>query len=265
MPADFWLAESFLPSSLRPAAAALRSAAFWGVVGAALIALGWRLSRASRTRGEAFDLLAVAASWPPLLEIVVHHYWGSFRHHLFLGTPLLLLVLGWALDRRGRAPALVVSRWAALALLSPWVAFQVLLGAGSFVLDYRLPFSDTKAAAGVLPLGAHVVVEDDWRCAGVMFWRPDVDMRARAWGGHPFRYIRADARWEELAKVPPLVEEECRAAPDRVFFAGFEPSLGGHAGCARRVEYPRSPYWDQPLTFEKFDLFAVDCACVERP
>ena len=85
-----------------------------------------------------------------------------------------------------------------------------------------------------------------------------------SWQGRRFRYIRADSEWHVEVPVPPLVAEECREAPDRVYFAGFEPALGELSACATRVEYPRILFDDHPSTWETFDLFRMDCACVAR-
>jgi hypothetical protein len=263
MPLDWWLAESFLPRPFPDVAAALRSVSFWGVLTGAAVALAGRAARIrKRWRVEAFDVLAIVASWPALLDVILHHYWGSFRHHLFLGIPLLVLVVGWALDRRGGALFAVASRRATIALLAPWLAFQIALGAACFVLDHRYAFSDTKGAASVLAPDARVVAEQEWRSMGMLLWRPDIRMRATAWGGRPFRYWRPEVRWEQRVPVGPLVAEECRAATARVYFAGFKGGLGPLAACARRIDYPASPLWDHPFTFEKFELLELDCACV---
>ena len=59
-----------------------------------------------------------------------------------------------------------------------------------------------------------------------MFWRPDIQMRSAGWGGQPYRYIRPDQDWFRNVPIAPLIVEECRAAPDRVYFAGVPASLG---------------------------------------
>src|SRR5262249_11264794 len=152
--------------------------------------------------------------------VIVQHYWGFYRHHLFLGMPLLVLLAGWGLDRRVAGPVTGELRLGSLALLAPWFLLQAALAAGSFALDLRYPFSDTKAAARALSQGARVVADAEWRALGMLFWRPDIRMRASAWRGRPFRYPLPDREWHLPAHLPRLLAEECRAAPDRVYFAG---------------------------------------------
>jgi hypothetical protein len=259
MPSDWWLVETCLPAPIARAAAALRAASLAGLLGAAALAF------TARTRGgrgaSAFDAIAVMASWPPLLYIIVHHYWGSFRHHLFLGMPLVVIVAGRALEATG-APLRRSWRRAALALMVPWLFHETALSAGSFALDHRYQFSNTKSAAELLAGGARVVADAEWRSGAMLLWRPDITMRSASWGGRPFRYFRPDNDWHQEVPIPPLVAEECRVAPDRVYFVGFEPALGELTACTRRVEYPRAELDDHPATWETFELFRMDCACV---
>jgi hypothetical protein len=177
--------------------------------------------------------------------------------------PLVVIVAGWALDRTGASLGRSWRR-AALVLMIPWLFHETALSAASFALDYRYQFSNTKSAAAVLAGGARVVADAEWRSAAMLLWRPDITMRSASWGGRPFRYIRADSDWHREVPIPPLVAKECQAAPDRVYFAGFEPALGDLSSCTRRIEYPRVPFDDHPVTWETFDLFRMDCACVGR-
>jgi hypothetical protein len=259
MPSDWWLVESFVPPPLRGAVAALRSLAFWGVVLGAAAALA---ARVARWRVSTFEVLAVVVSWVPLLVIIVNHYWGFHRHHLFLGLPLLVVLTGWGLDERVEGKlAGELRRWG-LALLVPWFLFEAGIAAGSFALDARHPFSDTKSAAQVLGAGAHVVADADWRSMGMLFWRPDIQMRSMSWRGRRFRYARPDREWHATAALAPLLAEECREAPDRVYFAGYPASLGGLARCGKPVPYPTNTLGEHPFTWESFELLRMDCGCV---
>jgi len=265
MPHDWWHLEAFLPRRLADVVAALRSLAFWGVLTGAGVALAARiLALRGRWRTGAFEVIAVLGSLPPLLVIIVLHYWGFYRHHLFLGMPLLVVLAGWGLDAGLTGPIAGAARRLGLALLAPWLLFQAVLGAGSFALDQRYPFSDTKAAARMLPPEARLITDTHWRSTGVMFWRPDVQMRSAGWNGRRYRYIRPDQDWFRNVSIPPIVAEECRAAPDRVYFAGVAASLGALGRCASPVAYPKSPFETQPFTWETFDLFRMDCSCVTR-
>ncbi len=64
--------------------------------------------------------------------------------------------------------------------------------------------------------------------------------------------------------IPPILVEECRAAPDRVYFAGVAASMGSLGRCASPIAFPKSPFESQPFTWETFDLFHLDCACATR-
>jgi hypothetical protein len=263
MPSDWWLVESLVPPRLADAFAVVRHLAF----GSLFMALGFallarlRLLR-ERWRVEAFDLLAVLASWPPLLEIIVRHYWGFYRHHLMLGIPLIVIVAGWGIATRTESLLAEEARDAGLALLAPWFVLEVGLALGSFALDAVQPFSDGKAAARVMPEGAHVVAESEWKTLSLLFWRPDITIRSSAWHGRPYRYIRPDTEWRMLVYMPALVVDECRVAPDKVTYAGGVEGLGELAECARQIEYPRMNLGEHPLTWESFEMHRIDCACV---
>ncbi len=265
MPFDWWRVETVVPPRLFAAFSLLRGLAFWSLLAAAAVGLAARARLLlSRWRVQAFDL-AVLASWPPLLEIIVHHYWGFYRHHLFLGLPLVVIVLGWGLDARAAGALTQETRRTGLLLMAPWFALQMGLAAGSFALDAAFSFSDGKNASRMLAADAHVVADAEWRSVGLLFWRPDIHLRAPAWRGRPYRYIRPDAAWHQSVPVAPLVVEECATAPSRVYFTGDPGALGPLSACAHRIEFPRAWKGEHPLTAEAFDLFGIDCACVATP
>ena len=233
MPSDWWLVEASSPSWLYQTYALLRGFGFWGLVVGMVVALAARGRRIRARRGlEAFDLIAGLAAIPPLLEVTLHHYFGQYRHHLFLGMPLVVIVVGWGLDRRPVGFFTEEARRIGLWAFAPWFGFQILLALGSFKLEVPCSFSDGKKGSQVLAPNAHVVAEVDWRAAAMMFWRPDIQMRCPAWRVLPFRYISPDAEWRKTVPLPPIVVEECAAAPDRVFYAG------GGAGSARSSRAP---------------------------
>ncbi len=134
---------------------------------------------------------------------------------------------------------------------------------GSFKLEVPCSFSDGKKGSQVLAPNAHVVAEVDWRAAAMMFWRPDIQMRCPAWRGRPFRYISPDAEWRKTVPLPPIFVEECAAAPDRVFYAGGRSGLGPFLTCATQVPFERPQCGERPIVWEGFDVFKLDCACVE--
>ena len=63
--------------------------------------------------------------------------------------------------------------------------------------------------------------------------------------------------------LPPIVVEECAAAPDRVFYAGGLRGLGPFLTCATQVPFERPQCGERPIVWEGFDVFKLDCACVE--
>jgi hypothetical protein len=263
MPSDWWLVESLVPPWLSDAFAAVRHLAFWSMLMALGLALLSRLRRLRARWGvEAFDLVAVLASWPPLLEIIVHHYWGFYRHHLLIGVPLVVILAGWGIATTTESALAEGARDVGLALLAPWFVLELGLTVGSFALDAQHPFSDAKAAAGMIARGAHVVAESEWKTLSLLFWRPDLTMRSTAWRGRPYRYMRPDTEWRMVAAVPVLLAEECRVAPDNVTYAGAEAGLGRYSDCADLIAYPQMTLGEHPLTWESFDLFRIDCACV---
>lgn len=266
MPSDWWMVEAFVPPSFQGPVAMLRSLAFWGTLGAVLATIGARIAvRKIASRVDHFDLVAIFSSWMPLLVIIVMHYWGFYRHHLFLAVPALIVVVGHALDARVEGQLAGPLRRAGLYLLVPWFAFQSLLTVGSFALDLRYPFSDTRAASRIPVEGARLISDTEWRTLGVLFWRPDVHMRAGGWNGKPYRYLRPDRSWHSYAPITPLIVEECAADPDRVYFLGEAASLANLRPCASAIGYPKTPFETHPFTWESFDVFRMDCACVGAP
>lgn len=263
VPYDWWHAESFLPARLLPLFSALRSLGFQGVLASIALAFAARTG-ALRPRWKlpAFEVLAVIAGIPPLAYVMLYHYWGSYRHQLFLGMPLLVMAGAWSLDRSPAAAWVPWARRAAIVTAIPWFLLQFTMLWVDLSCDRTFPFSDTRAAAAALPPDARVVGKDEWQSAAIVFWRPDVHYRSPAGMGRPYDYTRPDRDWHHVVPLAILVEEECRVAPDRVVLAGPTSTLRTHVGCATLLDYPRMTVGDHPFTWESFDLHTIDCACV---
>jgi hypothetical protein len=219
-----------------------------------IVALTRVWTRRRRDLGaELFALGTVALSWATLLYIFVAWYAGSYRHHLFLWMPALVLALGAIAGARGkeRFPLL-----AAVVLLAPWFGYQLALARDDVLGDLRGAFTQTKATAALLPADAHVVADRDYAILGLGLWRADLSLRAADGQGRRFTYLVVDRAWHKRVTLPPLVKEECRAAPDRTFVAVTRTPLGDLAKCAARVQARAGM-----LPSERFDLHRVDCAC----
>lgn len=265
MPSDWWRVEAFVPAPLQSALAILRSVTMGSIVLAALLVVFVRLgNRHGASRGFRFDALTILSSWVPLLIIIVFHYWGSYRHHIFLGVPAVVVLVGHAIDARIYGMVFRPLQQTALILLFPWFLFQGVLGIGSFVVDVRYPFSGAKDASRLLVQNARVVTDTDWVSVGMLFWRPDIQLRSPSWNGRPYRFVRADRFWHSYAPIVPLVAQECSIDPERTYFAGNEKSIGPLRPCAHVRPYVKSPFETQPFTWELFDVFSMDCACVAR-
>ena len=267
MPVDWWAAGFWARTAAGIVRwAVLRQYAFMGIGAATILGFLVRL-RAIRRRPslESFDVLAVVLGWVPLLYIFVDFYWGSYRHMLFVGLPAIVIGAGWAIDGRIDAPW---AKWLArawLPLAAPWFALQAALLYRDLALDVTLPFSETKMLASLLPEDARVVTDTDWRAEGMLLWRPDITMRSGPGFGRHFRYVIHDAAYPYSAPIRPLVIEECKVAPDRVFYVGGAVE----ARCLTNLGHPEvriserapSTYHYTP-TEEQFDLSQVDCACL---
>lgn len=265
MPGDWWRIEEFVPFAWQTAVAVGRSSAFWGVLVAALIVVIIRLvNRHISPRAFHFDVLTIVSSWVPLLIIIVFHYWGSYRHHIFLGLPLVVVVLGHTIDARIHGMVIRPLQQVALILLVPWFLLQGLLSFGSFAADVRYPFVGAKDASALLAPHARVVTDTDWVSVGMLFWRPDIQLRSTSWNGRPYRFIRADRLWHSHTALVPIVAEECVIDPEHTYFAGNEKSIGPLRPCAHARPYVKSPFETQPFAWELFDLFLMDCACVAK-
>jgi hypothetical protein len=260
-PQDWWVTASFGSPRTLDVIALLRH---WGRLGVlygagAMVLLRalppWRAYRPLLV----YDVLAVSVAWAALLEIVVNHYWGSSRHHVFFGIPVAVMLAGWSLQR---GPP--TTRWteaAGLAAMAPWLAFQLVVCFRDLALDVDLPFSDTKAAALMLPPDAHLVADSLTIQEGYMLWRPGITMRGGDNGGRRIGYVAFDNAWHAGVALLPMVRDECSQAPDRTYYSGGQWGLGGSSGCLHLTR-SATPHSEQLRPDELFDLWKVDCACV---
>jgi len=263
-PQDWWVSASFGDPGTLDRIAMFRH---WAVLGVAAgvaysVALrllaGWRAYRAILV----FDVLAIVIGWVPLLEIIIDHYWGSPRHHAFLGFPVAVLLAGWGAQRSPGGAGWTSA--ASLAFASAWFVFQFVICARDVALDVERPFSDSKAAAALLPTDAHLVTESFTMQEGYLFWRPGIVMRGGDMAGRALPYTAADVAWTVRVPIAPLVQQECAAAPDRTFFSGERRSVSSLGGCLRLLR-PKTPASEQFRTDERFDLWQVGCLCVAAP
>jgi len=231
------------------------------LAGAAMVALALRRLPAARRQPDvpAFYAVTLVLNTLTLSYIFVVRYAGFYRHHLFLFMPAMVIAVGCVASPDAPGERSRVPRWAPPALLLPWFLFQYWACGMDLVGDWRGAFSGTKAAAAALPPGARVVVAgQDWVGLGILYWRPDVSMRARSGKGRPFRYLVQDWEWHREVPLEPLLAEECRGA-DEVYVvapdgAPFEDR------CAGVVLTPASL-----LPTERFTLLALRCACALAP
>jgi hypothetical protein len=262
-PQDWWVTTCYGSPNFLDTLARLRH---WGEVGilvAAVYLVALRFTAAYRSYRVllVYDLIALFVGWAALLEILVNHYWGSPRHHLFLGLPLIVLVCGWGASLgAGRL------RWSsavALPLMGSWLAFQVIVCVRCLLLDVDQPFSDSKAAAAFLPEDAHLVAESITWQEGYMLWKPHIVMRGGDQGGRRLGYVASDTAWHMGAAATPMVREECKDAPDRTYYSGSSWNLGALSTCLHLLR-PASIHSEQTRPDERFDLSQVDCACMSK-
>jgi hypothetical protein len=269
-PQDWWVAASFGSPVTLDVIAMLRHAAVIGVALGVAYSVLVRIVDVTDEYREyrpalVYDLLSIGIGWLPLLEIVINHYWGSPRHHAFFGIPVVVALAGWGLQRPFGASGL--ARWlssGALVFASPWFAFQLVLCTRDVDLDIRLPFSDTKEAARMLPPGAHVVADSLTTQEGYMFWRPGIVMRGADEGGRHLEATVFDSAWHIRVPLAPLVRQECADAPDRTYYSGAKGSVGAFDGCLRLL-HRATPASEQLRADERLDLWQVNCQCVAAP
>jgi hypothetical protein len=268
-PQDWWVTASFGNPGTLDIIALLRHWALFGVALGVAYSVAVRLVDVYGVYGEyrpvlLYDLLAIGLGFLPLLEIVINHYWGSPRHHAFFGIPVVVTLAGWGLQRPFGAPR--IAKWmsaGALVFGSPWFLFQWILCVRDIDLDVRLPFSDSKAAAAMLPPGAHVVGESLTMQEGYLFWRPGIVMRGGDCAGRTLGATSFDSAWHSRVPLAPLVRAECASAPDRTYYSGPKGSVSPLDACLRLLRTATPPS-EQLRADERFDLWQVDCACSEQ-
>jgi hypothetical protein len=261
-PQDWWVATSFGDPEVLDRLAFLRH---WGLLGA-LAALAYSIALRLSPDWKyyrpllVYDVLSVTIGWAALLEIVVNHYWGSPRHHVFFSLPAVVLAAGWGAQRGVGSMRLASA--VALPLLASWFAFQIWVGVRDLALDIDLPFSDTKEAAARLPPDAHLVADSLTMQEGYLLWQPGTVMRGGDNAGRSMGYVGFDNAWHMSAPIVPMLREECTKAGDRTFFSGSRGSLGPLSSCLR-VLRPATSHSEQLRPDERFDLSQVDCGCLQ--
>ena len=179
------------------------------------------------------------------------------------GLPLIVLVCGWGASLgAGRL------RWSSAVAHPSWaprLAFQVIICVRCLLLDVDQPFSDSKAAAALLP--GRRAPRGGGRSPGrrgTCFWKPHIVMR----GGGPGRACpsgtsratrRGTRRRRRHADGPRGVQG--RAGP-HVLLGRLVRNLGAlraRTPCSAPREHPLGA--DPPPT-ELFDLSQVDCKCL---
>jgi hypothetical protein len=255
MPSDWWRGDT-LESTLKWQGWA-RGAAVTCLMAAFVIAAAVRFVTSLRRRPdvELFVPGAIVASWAALLEIIGNHYYGYYRHHLHFSIPLIVLLAGWCIDSTWEAPSVRWLRRASLAAMGPWFLFHHVVLDENLWMDAHYAFSDTKEHALALPRGAHVISSSDETTVAMIAWRPDLSLRSASSHGRHFRYQICDTAWFDYVNADPLVTDECRAAPDRVYttFA---------TRCGTQVADVLAGVFDRPVNREGFGMWRVDCACV---
>jgi hypothetical protein len=244
------------PEGVAPLKVAIVFVTCAGLAGVLLLRL-----RATKLRTELATFYAATfiLNTLTLSYIFVVRMAGLYRHHLFTFIPVMVAAVGLLLrssEERQPSPAL---RFGSAALLIPWFLFQYWVCGLDLRGDFRGAFSGTKAAAAALPPGARVVVAgQDWVGLGILYWRPDVSMRAQSSKGRPFRYLVQDWEWHSEVPLPPLLADECRNATD-VYVVAPGDSRPADIRCDAPVLTASSL-----IPNEHFTLLDVRCSCLAQ-
>jgi hypothetical protein len=207
---------------------------------------------------ELYCPLAIVVGWIPLLEIIGNHKYGFYRHHVHFAVPALVMLAGWGIDSALDHAAIVFLRRLSLVAMAPWFVFGHLMAAANLWADLLYPFSDTRHHALALPVGAHVVSHND-ELVALLAWRPDVLFRAATGHGRHVRFQPFDIAWHDRVPAPPLVRDECDAAPGDVFVTAADMAP---PDCLTMTEAPLPSLPMRPFNRETFGLWHVDCRCL---
>jgi hypothetical protein len=230
-----------------------------GLAGAGLVVLVLGRIPAIRRRPglAAFYAAVFILNTLTLSYIFVVRYEGFYRHHLFIFVPVMVTGVGLLLSPVAKRESSRASPFTVAALLLPWFLFEYWACGTDLLGDLRGAFSGTKAAAAALPPGARVVVAgQDWVAVGILYWRPDVSMRARSGKGRSVRYVVADWDWHREVALRPLLVEECRKATE-IYLVAPLSSPPPDTRCADVMLTPSSL-----LSTERFSIFDLHCACL---
>ncbi len=234
-----------------------------GAVAIALVALVLLRLPALR-RGTACALFyagTLVLGGATLFYIFVVRYEGSYRHHLFLVMPALVVGLGAMLGRhppREDHGAGRVAVGAIAGCFCVWFGYQYFACATDLLGDYGEALGSAKGASAVFPAGARVVIAgDDWMASGIEYYRPDIALRATTSMGRPIHYQIADWHWQDEVPLGPLLVEECsKASPAPIYVIARGDAPDAIAPCARLVASPPSH-----LPTERFNVYVLPCTC----
>ena len=181
----------------------------WDIVGAALYVVNWVLA------GRAVDYLAEDVGASP-----VQHFWSlAVEEQFYIVWPLLLVLVGWVVRRRG-LPVRPVMAVAILLLVVPSFAWSVHLSQAS----PDVAFFVTTTRLWELGIGALVAI-------GAAQWRRIPARAAAAVGWASLAavllsglVISAGTTWPGTATLLPTLGTAA------VVVAGFNPGAGGPAG-----------------------------------
>ena len=262
------IAETFLKLGLGPtrwwfnaadyaayAARNVESPLHHGLLFAAAVSFA---SSKAGARRAVFAVVAVALSWLCLGDILLLHYGGWFRHWIHLWIPAIVLALGvlLALPEGRSYPAILARTTVAvvgLSFFAPWWLGQRWALDETLKRDREQLFSETKAAARVLPKDADVVATSDYFIEPVRLWRPDVRLRSASGNGRRFRYVVPDPDWVKRVDWRPLVADECRGQTTEIVFAAESTTRDP---CLAEL-----PHEHRPQAWEQVYLYRVDCTC----
>jgi hypothetical protein len=194
--------------------------------------------------------------------IFIFRYRSAYRHHLFMFMPALVVGLAALVTPRNEAQETrrkKLLQASVVFAMVPWFLYQYVACAKDLTGDFREPFSGTKAAAAVFPKDARIVVGgDDWMASGILFYRPDLAMRAQSSLGRPIQYWLSDWHWHERVPLNPLLNEECRRASPRPIYLIVPHEVPRDlTACTRFVSAPSSHMPD-----ESFSIYELGCACM---
>lgn len=250
----FWLSADAREAS--------RSALLPSAAGVSLAALVYVAHKPDRRKTVVLAVLGATLGALPLLYVLIYRYWGAYRHRVGLWTPLLVISLAWLLAPSRGDPRTRLLRALGLLALVPRFYFEARTLVVDASADARWLFSETGEVARSLPENAHAVALQDWSAVGVVFHRPDVQLRSGSGGGRIVVRLVPDRAWLTAVPILPIVRETCASAPSSTFVIVDRGRTSNvPAACLSPVPHRTTPAptW---IVNETLDVSRVDCACV---